>query len=222
MKTNNFHYLVVFALSFIFYSFTPEKVLDIDGNMYHVVKIGMQSWMVENLMVSHYNNGDSIPNVLENEKWGYLTTGACCNYNNEISNGKKYGKLYNWYAIDDKRIIAPIGWHVATDEDWTTLTSYLGGEEIAAAKLQEDGTAHWRTVKPEANNEVGFSAIPAGSRTFDEGIFESIEDRACWWTATGLKEAAWIRDIFDNEFLNIFRRCGIKSYGHSVRCVKDD
>ena len=92
-----------------------ETVKDIDGNVYHTVTIGTQIWMVENLKTTKYRNGDGIPNVTDNTQWGNLTTWAYCNYNNDAANGTKYGKLYNWYAVNDSRNIAPTGWHVPTD-----------------------------------------------------------------------------------------------------------
>ena len=120
-----------------------NTVTDIDGNAYHTVAIGKQVWLVENLKVTRYRNGDQIPNVSDNKQWCNLTTGAYCNYNNDANNVTTYGRLYNWYAVHDIRNIAPKGWHVATDVEWKILTDYLGGETIAGGKLKETGTTLW-------------------------------------------------------------------------------
>lgn len=105
-----------------------ETVTDFDGNIYHVVTIGTQDWLIENLKVTHYRTGDAIPNVTGNTQWGNLTTGAYCDYDNSVGNGTTYGRLYNWFAVNDSRKIAPTGWHVSSDAEWTVLTTYLGGE----------------------------------------------------------------------------------------------
>jgi uncharacterized protein (TIGR02145 family) len=139
-----------------------NTVTDIDGNIYHTVTIGTQVWMVENLKTTKYRNGDPIPNVTGNA-WAALTTGAYCWYNNDAATYKAtYGALYNWYAVADSRNIAPTGWHVPTDAEWTTLTTFLGGESVAGGKLKETGTNHWTSPNTGATNETGFTALPGG------------------------------------------------------------
>ena len=153
-----------------------ETVTDIDGNTYKTVKIGNQIWMAENLKVTHYRNGDIIPNVTNNFEWAYLSTGAWCVHDNDGSYANTYGYLYNWYAVNDIRNIAPEGWHVPTDEEWKELEMYLGMSQTEAddtgyrgtnegGKLKEAGTTHWETPNTGATNETGFSALPGGCRS---------------------------------------------------------
>jgi uncharacterized protein (TIGR02145 family) len=101
-------------------------VTDYDGNVYQIVLIGGQCWMMENLKVTHYRNGDPIPHVPNIGEWYGLSSGAYCDYNNDPGNVETYGRLYNWYAVDDSRNIAPEGWHVPTDDEWKQLEMYLG------------------------------------------------------------------------------------------------
>jgi uncharacterized protein (TIGR02145 family) len=119
-------------------------ITDIDGNTYHKITLGSQVWMLENLNVTHYNNGDSIPNVTDSATWVNLESGAYCNYHNFPENAITYGRLYNWYAVNDSRDLCPTGWHVATEDDWNLLTDYLGGEDAAGGKLKEHGSYHWQ------------------------------------------------------------------------------
>lgn len=139
-------------------------VTDIDGNIYQTIKIGTQWWMAENLKVTHYRNGDSIPNVTDETAWSNLTTGAYGNYNNDDDISNTYANLYNWYAVNDSRNIAPIGWHIPTDAEWQTLVDYLGGESVAGSKMKETGTEHWRSPNVGTTNESGFSALPGDYR----------------------------------------------------------
>jgi uncharacterized protein (TIGR02145 family) len=198
-----------------------NTVTDIDGNVYQTVTIGNQVWMRENLKVTKYRNGDPIPNITDGLAWSNLTTGAYCDYANIPGNSTTYGKLYNWHAVNDSRNIAPSGWHVPTDEEWTTLTNYLGGEDIAGGKLKETGTAHWQGSNI-ASNESGFTAIPGGGRGHDsDGTFLSIGNTGFWWSSidsgTGY---AWLRVISGSESY-IQRNCWNIENGFSVRCLKD-
>ena len=136
---------------------TPLTATDIDGNVYHTVTIGTQIWMVENLKTTRYNDGSPIPFVTDSSSWSNLTTPGYCWYNNDTTNKNTYGALYNWFAVNTGKL-APTGWHVPTDDEWTTLTTYLGGESIAGGKLKETGTTHWRTPNAGATNEIGFTA----------------------------------------------------------------
>jgi uncharacterized protein (TIGR02145 family) len=144
-------------------------ITDYDGNVYNTVTIGTQVWIKENLKVTHYGNGEEIPNVSNQGVWDTLTTGAYCNYNNEISNVNTYGQLYNWHAIVDSRNIAPIGWHVPTYDDFILLFDYLGGTNLAGNKLREAGNIHWTAYNggdhnKYATNSSGFTALPGHSR----------------------------------------------------------
>ncbi len=194
-------------------------VKDIDGNTYHTVKIGTQTWMVENLKTTKYNDGTLISNVTGNSAWSNLTTGAYCWYDNDsAANAETYGALYNWNAARNSKL-APEGWRVATDEDWTTLTTYLGGESMAGGKLKEKGTTNWISPNTGATNEVGFTALPAGYRNTD-GTFTDLGISADWWTSTAINDnSAWFRGV-GNNLTNISRVGLSKKYGLSVRCVK--
>jgi len=200
-----------------------ETITDIDGNAYHIVTIGTQTWMVENLKTTKYRDGTNIPSVTENAAWAALKTGACCDYNNEASMSKKYGKLYNMYAIADSRNLAPAGWHVANDSDWIILTTFLGGDSIAGGKLKETGTTHWTSPNVGATNEVVFTALPGGYRQ-QNGEFGGIGNYSYFWSpATSDYSGAFIpcyRGIF-HKYVYIYRFEVYWQSGFSVRCVRD-
>jgi uncharacterized protein (TIGR02145 family) len=203
-----------------FYSFETGAVTDIDGNIYKTVKIGNQWWMAEDLKVTHYRNGDSIPNIRINAKWAILTTGALCSYNND-NKLTIYGRLYNWYAVDDNRHIAPAGWHVPSDSEWQALINYLGGGSIAGGKMKETGTIHWPIPNTGATNESCFSALPADFR-IDSGIFSGLRNRAHFWSSTEKSsENAW-GYFLSYYFSDVFRSDYKKSCGFLVRCVRDN
>jgi len=195
-----------------------ETMSDIDGNVYRTIKIGTQTWMAENLKVTRYSNGDTIPNVTNGTEWLNLTTGAYCDYENTASNSTVYGKLYNWYALADSRNIAPAGWHVASDAEWTTLTAFLGGEAVARGKLKEIGTAHWLSPNYSATNETGFSALPGGF--YYGGSFYSLGSYGYWWSSTEYSSNAWLRSMNYNDG-EVYRGNYGKFYSFSVRCVRD-
>jgi uncharacterized protein (TIGR02145 family) len=201
-------------------SFKTLTVVDIDGNVYQTITIGTQTWMASNLRVTHYRDGSLIANVTDNTAWAGLSTGAWCDYSNLADNGTKYGHLYNWYAASDSRNIAPVGWHVATDADWSTLTTYLGGEGVAGGKLKETGTSHWNGPNTGATNETGFSALPGGYRGY-LGTFASVGNGGDWWSSSEYSITnAWYSYMnFDNS--GLYRSNAPKTYGLSVRCVKD-
>ena len=205
---------------------------DIDGNIYQTVTIGTQVWMAENLKVTHFRNGEAIPNVTDSTEWRNLTTGAYCNYANDIINVDTYGRLYNWYAIHDNRGIAPEGWHVPSDEEWKQLELYLGMSQADAdttgyrgttegGKLKEAGTVHWRSPNTDATNECGFTALPGGHRTNSPGQFASLGDYAGYWTASEENSyGAWYRALY-YTYAQVARGSISKRSGRSDRCVKD-
>ena len=195
-------------------------ITDLDGNIYHKIIIGTQIWMVENLKTTRYRTGEGITNNKSDNAWSTATYGAWCDYNNDGANGLKYGKLYNWYAINDSRNIAPVGWHVATDAEWATLVAYLGGEGDAGAKLKESGIINWTTPNTGATNASGFTALPGGYRS-PAGSFGEIGDFGYWWTSTEYN-ATNVRYWYMN-YNNVYvhKDYDVKSYGRTVRCVKD-
>jgi uncharacterized protein (TIGR02145 family) len=195
------------------------SVKDIDGNTYHTVIIGTQTWMVENLKTTKYNDGTLISLVSDDNEWSNLNTGAYCWYDSDSSaNAETFGALYNWTAAHSSKL-APSGWHVATDQDWTTLTTYLGGESVAGGKLKEKGTHNWLSPNTGATNEVGFSAVPAGYRSTD-GTFTDLGVSGDWWTSTTVNDMnAWFRGV-GNNLTNVSRVELSKKLGLSVRCLK--
>jgi uncharacterized protein (TIGR02145 family) len=134
---------------------TVPVVTDIDGNVYQTVTIGAQVWMAENLKVTHYRNGDPIPNVTDTAAWEGLSTGAYCEYDNDINNVATYGRLYNWYAVDDSRGLAPEGWHVPSDDEWKQLEMYLGMSQSEADDYGWRGTDEGGEVKGNRHNALG-------------------------------------------------------------------
>ncbi len=199
-----------------------STVTDIDGNVYQTVTIGNQEWMAENLKVTHYRNGDAIPNVTYGITWSDLTTGAYCEYNNDVNSTATYGRLYNWYSFwgSDSRTIAPAGWHVPNDVEWQTLVEYLGGDAIAGNKLKESGTTHWFSPNTGATNEYGFSALPGGCRQ-NGGAYAFMGYTAYFWSSTGINTGgAWIR-LLTNVSAGVGRSDYWRRFGFSVRCVRD-
>ena len=196
------------------------SVTDIDGNIYKTVKIGDQWWMAENLKVTHYRNGEAIPNITDATEWSNRTDGAYCNYNNDTNNTDTYGKLFNWYTVNDRRKIAPEGWHVPTDNEWQTLIDYLGGASVAGGKMKETGTLHWKSPNTGATNESGFTALPGGVRN-DQGNFHSLGSTASLWSSTwSISGNARSRyPQYNNP--EIRQYSGSKRFGCSVRCVRN-
>lgn len=183
------------------------------------VVIGTQTWMSKNLCVSHYRNGDKIPQVRNSAKWRTLTTGAWCWPNNDSLLGAVYGKIYNWYAVNDPRGLAPRGWHVPADTEWTVLVNYLGGATVAGGKLKEAGTAHWWFPNTAATNSTGYTGIPAGNR-YNTGDFLYLHIYGWCWTSTEENSLAVYRRLNYND-AGVFRGAADKRDGFTLRCVED-
>jgi uncharacterized protein (TIGR02145 family) len=233
-------------------------VTDIDGNEYQTVKIGDQWWMAENLKVTRYRNGDAIPTGLSNTQWESTTSGAYAVYphgggeteddveginsNEEIITA--YGKLYNWYAVNDSRGLCPEGWHVPTDAEWTVLVDYVvaqgypnewdnpnGAGNALKSRRQVDSPlgAPWATSEhPRWNSHrrhhgldvSGFSGLPSGYRE-DTGIFYNFGYSGTWWSSTEFVGGfVWQRTIY-YELSHLIRSNGVKRDGRSVRCLRD-
>jgi uncharacterized protein (TIGR02145 family) len=199
---------------------TPGTVTDIDNNTYKTIKIGTQWWMAENLKVTHYRNGDAIPNVTDGYAWSNLTTGAYCEYNNDANIVATYGRLYNWHAAGDSRHIAPTGWHVPSDSEWQTLVDYLGGDSVAGGRMKETGIKHWMSANSGATNESGFCGLPGGYRSFDSHYYFMGASASIWSSNENSPYFALIR-VLDYNSPAASRFSVYKSYGFSVRCVKD-
>ena len=210
------------SVTFEYSGVIGETVVDIDGNVYQVVTIGSQKWMKGNLKVTRYNDGTPIPLVTGATEWNQSETPAYCWYDNNEAYKHPYGAIYNWYAAGQPNI-CPEGWHVPTDEEWTQLTTYLGGEAEAGNKLKEAGTAHWKSPNTGATNETGFTALPGGWRFYNDGEFKELNEAGRWWTSTGHESflsAAWYRQMKFNG-RNVFRHNLLKGHGYCIRCLKD-
>ena len=197
-------------------------VTDIDGNVYKTVSIGTQVWMKENLKVTRYSNGDIIG----------TTTPATLNvsgesgpkyewaYNGDEDNVAVYGRLYTWFAVTDSRSVCPTGWHIPSDSEWTTLTTYLGGFKIAGGKLKETGHSHWQSPNTGATNETGFTALPGSYRSIN-GEFSHFGIYGGWWSSSEMNPfMVWTRYL-----TAVANYTGVypygKSLGFSVRCLKN-
>jgi uncharacterized protein (TIGR02145 family) len=202
--------------TYLFSQDTTGTVTDIDGNVYSWRKIGAQYWMTSDLRTTHYNDGTDITNVTVDATWAALTTEAYCWYsNNYATYGSVYGALYNWYAVNTGKL-APTGWTVATDTAWTALTTYLGGESVAGDKLKS--ITGWATNT--GTNEVGFTALPGGYRSFNDGSFYNVGGNGYWWSSTEYStDLAWSRFMYYDKG-NVYRGIYSKNYGFSVRCIR--
>ncbi|QNA46872.1 fibrobacter succinogenes major paralogous domain-containing protein [Lacibacter sediminis] len=197
----------------------PTSLTDIDGNVYPVVKIANKHWISKNLDVTHYKNGDSIPQVQDAATWANLTTGAWCYYENQTANGTTYGKLYNWYAMNDPRGIAPAGWHVPNDEEWVAMIDSLGGSGIAGGKLK--ATTLWNSPNTGATNSSGFNGLPGGAR-LPRGVFDYKGMWGQWWSSTPsqMSNDLGIFLQLTNESQGISGPNPFeKQYGYSIRLI---
>jgi uncharacterized protein (TIGR02145 family) len=182
------------------------------------VKIGNQTWAVANLNVSTFRNGDTIPEAKTNQEWvkaGESGKPAWCYYNNDPANGKKYGKLYNWFAVNDPRELAPAGWSLSNDADWAELATFLGGHEAAGTKLKS--TSGW-TEGYNGSNESGFNGLPGGYR-IENGTFLNLTGIATWWSATEGKNMNG-NDHYLALRAGIGKSSNPKQRGESVRCIR--
>jgi uncharacterized protein (TIGR02145 family) len=222
-------------------------VKDVDGNVYDTIHIGAQVWMKQNLKVTHYRNGDPIITGLSTYDWCKLTSGAYCSYENDNNYAKTYGYLYNWYAVKDERNIAPIGWHIPSDDEWRTLVNFLIANgynydgttvdnKIAkslAANSESDNYSWWPSMiagdvgyLQPSNNKSGFTALPGGERNVN-CTFENLKLRGCWWSTTEVKLTDWPDIDFAKGYLIDYDANGVyaintqKMVGYSIRCIKD-
>jgi uncharacterized protein (TIGR02145 family) len=208
------------------------NVTDIDGNVYQSVSNCGLTFTKQNLNVSKYTDGTPIPQVTDPSQWANLTTGAWCYYNNDPTNGAVYGKLYNWYAVVGiydvasaanpalRKKLAPMGWHIPTDAEWTQLTDCLGGQAVAGGKMKATGTTLWLSPNTAATNESGFTGLPTGYRG-NVWTFLSIGNIGVWWSSSEANATgALSRDLHYNDG-NVFIGGGNKREGFSVRCLRD-
>ena len=187
-----------------------------------IVTICNQVWTTKNLDVARFRNGEPIPKVTDPAAWAALTTAAYCYYNNDSSTyAAIYGKLYNWYAVNDSRGLAPAGWHVASDAEWTTIETCQGGSSVAGGAMKEAGTIHWTIPNTGATNSSGFTGLPGGLRQSSGaflgggGIYNYL-----WSSSEILASSAWYR-FLSFSFADIGRNATLKQTGFSVRCIRD-
>ena len=209
------------------------NVIDIDGNTYQTVINCGGTWTKTNLNVSKYTDGTPIPQVTDPTQWANLTTGAWCYYNNTTANGTTYGKLYNWYAVAGiynsasatnpalRKKLAPTGWHIPTDSEWTQFIDCLGGSTVAGGKMKSTGTTLWQSPNTEATNISGFSGLPGGS-TFGAS-YDGIGSYGNWWSSSVVNFAPSdpLAFFLSYDFSNIYGDNYSKTNGFSVRCLKD-
>jgi uncharacterized protein (TIGR02145 family) len=210
-------------------SVTPN-ITDPDGNIYTTVTIGTQVWMKENLKTTKYNDDTPIPNVTSNDAWSQVSAGAYCDYSNNSANSTPYGRLYNWYVVDNEsatkvasnggKNVCPTGWHVPTDSEWATLTNYLGGETIAGGKLKETGITHWASQNTGATNESGFTGLPGGFRELN-GTYDFLRYGGFYWSSNSFASIYGIYRKLNYVNAEIIRSTNGKRGAISVRCIKD-
>jgi|GEM_PF-392489 len=197
---------------------------DIDGNTYPTVNINSQIWSKKNLNVSHFKNGDIIPQVTNSTQWANLSTGAWCWYNNDsATNAATYGKLYNWYAVNDTRGIAPSGWHIPTNQEFNILISYLGGLSVAGGKMKEAGNIHWASPNLGATNSSGFNGFPGADRNYFGTFDGQIGKIGAWWSSTESATSstfAWQRTLLSDSNSVSFSGLG-KGTGLSLRLLRN-
>lgn len=204
------------VLSFYFLCMTKHMLAQT------AIQIGNQTWMNENLDVDTFRNGDRIAQAETNREWEKASENkqpAWCYFKNKPENGKVYGKLYNWFAVSDPRGLAPEGWHVPSDSDWSSLIETLGDDDISGNKMKK--LSGWIDDSKQTN-ESGFSALPGGARYLltSRISFVYINSIGFWWSATQFDTLkAWSREIGFNG--KVFRKVTEKDAGLSVRCMKD-
>ena len=205
----------------------PLIVTDIDGNNYSTIQICNQIWTQSNFNVSRYRNGDLIPQITNASEWANTTTGAWCYYQNNTLNGPVFGKLYNWYAVNDPRGLAPLGWHIPTNAEWTTLTDCLGGilidnvtVGIAGGKMKQIGTSNWLFPNSQATNISGFNGLPGGLINYFGNFETAMGTYGGWWSSSQFGNFAAHRGLNYNNGNVIFSGLGLLT-GLSVRLVKD-
>jgi uncharacterized protein (TIGR02145 family) len=209
----------------LFFKTYSGTLHDIEGNVYNTMTIGTQTWMAENLKTATYNDNTPIPLIADIPAWSALSSPGCCWYNNDSAAYKAtLGALYNWYAVDTVsngfKNVCPEGWHVPSDAEWTTLTTFLGGEGVAGGKMKVTGTDYWQNPNAGATNESGFTALPGGGRYY-EGTFSNMGSIGGWWSSTELITTSARGRYLYNNYSYIYRGSGNKRDGFSVRCLKD-
>jgi uncharacterized protein (TIGR02145 family) len=199
----------------------PDSVKDVDANVYKTVKIGTQIWFAENLKTTRYNDSTKIPYVIVDTTWAGLKTPACCWYNNDIANKSEYGVLYNWYTINTNKL-CPVGWHVPSKDEWVTLTAYVNEN---GGKLKDVGLIRWSNPRFNPNagatNESGFTALLGGFRS-SSGEFFGFRQAGFWWSSSEWNYNDAMNFSLGSKSSGYGNQNDNKSYGYSIRCLKDN
>ena len=208
-----------------------DNVTDVDGNVYHTIIIGTQTWMIENLKTTHYNDNTPISLVEDSAEWVNRITQAYCWYNNDSTSYKEtYGALYNWYTIDSGKL-TPKGWHIPTEADWTTLENYVGQYYLLSGSLAKilAATTHWKSsinsstigYDKSKNNSSGFSALPGGRRINNAYLFSQVDSIGTWWSSTSKTDSTVLTMTLQYDLSTVEQNNYKKKSGLSIRCIKD-
>jgi len=204
---------------------SDTSLRDPDGNTYPTVTIGNLVWTVENLKTTKYNDGSAIPLVSDSGEsdgstgWRKIATDAFCYFDNNEANKAKYGALYNWDAVNTGKL-APNGWRIPSDADWTSLSEFLGGASVAGGKMKHTDTTDWKAPNAGATNSSGFSALPGGYRDYN-GRFQGLKGSTIWWSSTLFQgNTAYYRSL-SNLHQRLEKADGSIHVGCSVRLVRD-
>ena len=223
-KINSLSILAIPAFLLLSLSGRAQTIKDIDGNTYRTVSHGLQVWTVPNLNVSHFRNGDTIPQATTEEEWARAAEAgepAWCYQENNPANGNRYGKLYNWYAVNDPRGLAPEGWHIPVNADWSTLVKNLNGVDMAGSGLKST-SKEWKSKS--GTNKIGFEGLPGGYRQAD-GKFADLGRSCRWWSNSVPVEIQPSGQIYsvvlDDHSVEVKYLKSDKGAGFSVRCEKD-
>ncbi len=201
---------------------TTSTIKDNNGNVYHKVTIGTQTWMLENLKTTKCNDGSSIANILDNTEWDFYSKPAYCWYNDSIKYKDTYGALYNWCAVNSGKL-CPLGWHVPSYTEWHTLIHYLGDTLVAGSKIKEKGNSYWISPNTDATNSSGFTGLPGGYRYAYGGEYGAMGYLAYWWTSThNGYNGIWSVMLYNYKPIAVLDDGYDRNWGFSVRCIKDN
>jgi len=211
-------------ISFTTKNWEIGSLSDFDGNTYRTFKISDldQTWMQENLKVTHFSNGDQLLHVQNPTDWKNLKTGAYCVLPNFSDYKEIYGLLYNAYVVEDNRNICPTGWHVPNEAEWQVFSDYLGGDEVSGGKMKESGKTHWISPNTSADNSSGFTGLPGSSR-LEDGYFldAALGNYGQWWSATSTNNLEMYGHALSYLYGSKSKGQVSKNYGRSIRCIKD-
>ncbi len=228
MKKTTLFFCTAILISSLLHNNVYSQIKDIDGKIYKTIKIGNQIWLAENLNTARFRNGDPISQAKTDAEWIKAANDhkpAWCFYNNNIANGTKYGKLYNWFAVIDSRGLAPEGCHISKNEEWTSMLNELGGGDVAGTEMKYiNGWKPYEGSSGNGSNSSGFEALPGGERG-SEGKFRSVGGVAYWWVLS--TEDISTEDVFFHTLASGTSRVGFfgganKGDGFSVRCIVEN